>query len=406
MNFGGMGNIEHASLATQRILVTDGDQRAALAVVRSLGAAGASVVVGAGSGRSIAGASRYASGKVELPDPLASPDAFCDRVLRVIEEQSIDIVIPITEAALRPILAADLGSVILPFPDLATFELASDKYRLTELAARRGVPVPAQGIIESPGSESAPDLPAFPVVLKPAVSVTSTEGARTKLTVSHADDAGALARLIADVPPDAYPLLVQQRIVGPGVGLFLLRWNGRILARFAHRRLREKPPSGGVSVYRESIPLPPDALRHAEALLEELDWNGVAMVEFKVDRSSGVPYLMEMTGRFWGSLQLAIDAGVDFPRLLAEAALGRADGPVVTGESGIRLRWLLGDLDHLLIRLRRSRTELHLPAGSPGRLRALGSFLVPWRRGERLEVLRLSDPAPFVREVSHWIRSL
>jgi predicted ATP-grasp superfamily ATP-dependent carboligase len=159
-------------------------------------------------------------------------------------------------------------------------------------------------------------------------------------------------------------------------------------------------------VYRESIPLPPDALRHAEALLEELDWNGVAMVEFKVDRSSGVPYLMEMNGRFWGSLQLAIDAGVDFPKLLAEAALGRADGPVVTGESGIRLRWLLGDLDHLLIRLGRSRTELHLPAGSPGRLRALGSFLVPWRRGERLEVLRLSDPAPFVREVSHWIRSL
>ncbi len=46
------------------------------------------------------------------------------------------------------------------------------------------------------------------------------------------------------------------------------------------------------------------------------------MVEFKADARTGTPYLMEINGRFWGSLQLAIDAGVDFPAILVAAALG------------------------------------------------------------------------------------
>lgn len=406
MNLDRMATTDGSTLAQQRILVTDGDQRAALAVVRSLGAAGAYLLVGAPTQPSLAGSSHHCTIEVALPDPLAAPDAYCDRLRELIAEHDIGMLLPITEAALRPVLATGFESVIVPFPDLQTFELASDKHRLTEIAVRRGIPVPAQGVIVSPGSQSSVALPAFPVVLKPAVSVTSTTGERSKLTVSHADDAESLTRLISDTPHDAYPLLVQQRIVGPGVGLFLLRWDGIILARFAHRRLREKPPSGGVSVYRESISLPADALRYAETLLDKLDWNGVAMVEFKVDRASGVPYLMEMNGRFWGSLQLAIDAGVDFPRLLAEAALGHMSDTVATGRPGVRLRWLLGDLDHLLIRLRRSRRDLHLTEDAPGRLHAIGSFIVPWRPRERLEVLRLSDPGPFFREAADWIRSL
>jgi predicted ATP-grasp superfamily ATP-dependent carboligase len=58
-------------------------------------------------------------------------------------------------------------------------------------------------------------------------------------------------------------------------------------------------------------------------LLGQFDWQGVAMVEFKVEANTGTPYLLEVNGRFWGSLQLAIDAGVDFPALLVDAATGK-----------------------------------------------------------------------------------
>jgi predicted ATP-grasp superfamily ATP-dependent carboligase len=229
--------------------------------------------------------------------------------------------------------------------------------------------------------------------------------ARTKLTVRHAADPRELTRVLtelAEAGDAAFPLLVQQRIVGPGVGIFLLLWEGRVLATFAHRRIREKPPSGGVSVYRESIAADPQLVARSRALLEHLGWCGVAMVEYKVDERTGTPYLMEVNGRFWGSLQLAVDAGVDFPVLLVAAATGAEPEPVPSYTTGVRLRWWWGDVDHLIARMRRSRTALALPPDAPGRWRALRDFLTIHFGRDREEILRLDDPRPFLRESVQW----
>jgi len=51
----------------------------------------------------------------------------------------------------------------------------------------------------------------------------------------------------------------------------------------SHRRLREKPPAGGVSVYRESIALDEGLAGPGLRLLDALGWQGVAMVECKRD---------------------------------------------------------------------------------------------------------------------------
>ena len=128
------------------------------------------------------------------------------------------------------------------------------------------------------------------------------------------------------------------------------------------------------------------------------------MVEFKLYRMTGTPYLMEVNGRFWGSLQLAIDAGIDFPLLLIDAACGAPVAPPPVARTGVRLRWELGDVDYLIAILSRSRTQLHLPPGTPSRLRSAAAVLLPWRPGERWEILRPSDPAPFLREATNWIR--
>ena len=395
-------------LAGRRVLITDGEQRAALALVRSLGAAGAVPFVCSSTDASLAGTSRFAAADMQIADPLEKPEAFVENLREIVGRHSIECLLPVTESALRPVLkSSDLfRGVVLPFPAQDMFSEASDKRRVMELAARLAVPVPRQTVLMTPHTEGelgpGADL-GFPLVLKPAVSVADDAGASMKLSVRHAADRNQLERILEELPAAAFPLLVQERIVGPGIGIFLLRWDGRILARFAHRRLREKPPSGGVSVYRESITPPGDALKHAEALLEALDWQGVAMVEFKRDARTGKFYLMEINGRFWGSLQLAIDAGVDFPRLLVEAGFGRVPERAVDGRPGVRLRWLLGDVDHLLLRVRKSAGELALGPDAPGRIRTLASFLVPWRPGDRWEVLRPSDPEPFVHELRSWV---
>ena len=205
----------------------------------------------------------------------------------------------------------------------------------------------------------------YPVVLKPSRSVAEYRGRRAKFVVRHAASVSDIARAAVELDPAGYPLLVQQRVVGPGVGIFLLVWHGQTLATFAHRRFREKPPAGGVSVYREGIAADPELVRRSRALLDAFGWCGVAMVEYKIDARTSTPYLMEVNGRFWGSLQLAIDSGVDFPGLPRSVALGDAPAPIATYRHGVRSRWFWGDVDHLVARLRRSAEALSLPPGAP-----------------------------------------
>jgi predicted ATP-grasp superfamily ATP-dependent carboligase len=141
-------------------------------------------------------------------------------------------------------------------------------------------------------------------------------------------------------------------------------------------------------------------------LLRGAGWTGVAMVEFKLDARSGIPRLMEVNARFWGSLQLAISAGVDFPFLLYRHALGERPSPPPAYRVGVASRWELGDLDHLLIRLRR-RPGLQLPLHAPPLPRAVLHFLADFfRPAVRHEVFRPNDPAPFVAELQQYVQKL
>ena len=391
------------------VLVTDGAQRASLATVRSLGAAGCDVHVVSSSGKSLAGASRHARAEYRVTDPLQSDAAFADELQRIASRIDADVIIPIAEPSLLALLPrrAMFGRARIPFVDADVFASIADKQRVLAAAADSGIAVPEQTVVERASDVAGIALSAlrYPIVVKPARSVAGEANARIKVGVEHAADAESFRRVLDGMDPRAYPLLLQQRVVGPGIGVFLLLWEGEVLGAFAHRRLREKPPSGGVSVYRESAPLDTELLDRSRALLERFGWSGVAMIEYKIDAATGTPYLMEINGRFWGSLQLAIDAGVDFPALLVRAALDERPQPVTSWRLGVQSRWFWGDVDHLLAMFRRTREELALPAGAPGRAATLGSFLMP-RRGDREEIFRVSDPRPFLRESAQWLRDL
>jgi hypothetical protein len=126
------------------------------------------------------------------------------------------------------------------------------------------------------------------------------------------------------------------------------------------------------------------------------------MVEFRRCTTSGTAYLMEVNARLWGSLQLAIDAGVDFPTMLVKLALGDNVEPITAYRTGVRCRWFWGDVDHLIDRLRHSPTELDLSTLPPSRLRLLLSFAAVAPGRDHFEVLDLSDPRPFVLETRRW----
>ena len=380
-----------------RILITDGNERSALAAARSLIRAGHEVHVVSSRRFALAAVSRKVRAHRLASDPFADPAAHAAALGALAHAEGIELLLPMTDQTVEAVLehrASFPATTAIPFPDLATYRAASDKQGLEELAATCGFSVPETRILPTwrERDVALPDAEFFPAVVKPHRSVVADGSARRKLTVTPVADAAAARAVLERLPASAYPVLLQRHVAGVGEGFFALRWQGRIVAMFAHRRLREKPLTGGVSVYRESIALDERLAIPGRRLLDALDWTGVAMVECKRDPATGRQYVMEMNGRFWGSLQLAIDAGVDFPALLARCVAGDAPAECPAYHTGVRSRWFWGDVDHLYLRLKqhglRLAPFLDLLRMRPGR--------------DRGEIWRWNDPMPFLSETVQW----
>lgn len=386
--------------AAPPVVVLDGEERASLATVRSLVRAGFSVHVTASGRPSLAGAARGATGHRIHVGALDSATSYVDEVARIVRQVGAGVVVPVTDASADAVLRHAVRlppGVTVPFPSLSAYRAASDKVRVHRFALAAGIGIEETEVVARHGDSAPPASELYPGYIKPHRSVVGDD-ARFKAGVVRVESREACQRALERLHPAAFPVLVQRRVTGLGEGVFLARWGGRTIARFGHRRLREKPPGGGVSVLRESMVPDPGVLSACEHMLDELEWSGVAMIEGKRDLRTGSWRVMEINGRFWGSLQLAIDAGVDFPSILVRNATGEdVRGPEQWRE-GLRLRWEWGDLDHLLIRLRRSKETLGLPPEAPGRLGAIRDFLTHWPGSDRLEVFRWSDPMPFVVE--------
>jgi predicted ATP-grasp superfamily ATP-dependent carboligase len=379
----------------KRVLVTDGDQRASLAVARSLGRAGWRVIVGERRSRSLAAVSRYASAEVILPDPSEAPHEYAREVIALSQRLSLQAILPITEASALALLnVPDQLGHLIPMPPLSVFRAVCDKAHVLEVAKLLGIRTPAQYVVTDPSTCHA-DI-ATPVVLKPARSVNHTEtGTTVKVSVQWARTEVELHRKLAEFPPAAFPVLAQEVITGPGIGVFVLMQDGMVRAAFGHQRIREKPPSGGVSVLRRSLPVPAELLEKTSDLLRCLEWTGVAMVEYKRDVRTGDHVLMEINGRFWGSLQLAIDSGIDFPRLLMNAHEGL---PIEQPPCKPTIsRWFWGDVDHLLAVWRDPLTPASL------RMDTLLGFLKAFGPRYKEEVFRWTDPLPFLMESWRWL---
>lgn len=384
---------------SENVLVTDGNQRAALAVTRSLGSNGITVITADVMARTLSGASKYCL-LSEVYSDHGQVEAFIRSLRRIIEKHDIGVILPITEITMFVLLQyrEQFSDVVIPFDSYEKVSLLSDKAALVDLCRKLQIPCPESVCVESGIDALDRNIDfSYPVVLKPYKSRIFSEGKWVSTSVKYAESISELEGLCKHDPVfSAYPFIIQEYVEGYGQGVFLLFNHGRPVASFCHKRLREKPPSGGVSVLCESVDMPPELERMSIRLLQEVEWHGVAMVEFKVNDTSG-PYIMEINTRFWGSLQLAVDAGVDFPYMLYQIAVGEFPASMAkTYHSGVRLRWLLGDFDRLYLLLRSSKYNFR------HKLREVASFFVLCGKGLRYEVNRFGDMRPFIEEVRQY----
>lgn len=338
---------------TRRVLVTDASRSAAIAVIRSLGLRGLHVTAADSEGRSPGFYSRYASARVRYPSPRTDPEGALQTLLGAAQEHGIELVVPVGDE-LAFLLSEERdrfdGVSALALPSKDAYATTQDKAATLELARAQGVPVPRTALVSTveEAREAAASL-GWPVVVKPRASSGFREGRFVEhYEVSYVEDLASLEAEVGALEGRSQVLL-QEYYPGEGHGVELLLHRGRPVAAFQHRRLHEVPITGGASSFRESVALESTLYHYATRLLAALDWTGLAMVEFKVGEDG--PRLMEINGRVWGSLALAVKSGVDFPARMADLYLNgapeNAGQPDTSYKIGVRSRNL--DLEMLWI---------------------------------------------------------
>lgn len=384
-----------------KVLVLDAEQRSALAVTRSLGRVPELEVTTAGSSSvALAGCSRFSARYLQSPSAEREPDAYLAWLKEVVAQTSFAMVLPVTEITSQLLLmnSEHLPGVRLPFASYPTVMTLADKGQLTDCAKRLNIPVPDSQWYRCAAELEAETL-SYPLVLKPCLSKIYTQGRwiTTRVRILRCCD-DLSSELQASPYLHDHPFMLQEFIPGKGAGVFCLYDRGQPAAFFAHRRLREKPPEGGVSVLSESAEVDAAMREYAVKLLDTAKWHGAAMVEFRMS-PEGVPYLMEVNTRFWGSLQLAIDAGVDFPKLLWGIEQRLPHDGQQGYRIGQRLRWFLGDVDSLYIYLKG-------PYRGREKLRRVMQFLRPNLHHSRCEVNRFGDMRPAWHELKLYLKHL
>jgi predicted ATP-grasp superfamily ATP-dependent carboligase len=331
-----------------KVLVTDGDYKHALAIVRSLGRSGHKVTVLASSPNDIAARSRYCAAVERISG--ANPRDSATEVLQILRRNPHDLVIPVgyaTTLALARVRRELLPLALLETPQLEKICFAADKERVREFGASLGIPVPATLYPQSKETlESCASRLGYPLVLKVR---KESAGITVRIVKTRQELFPAYNSLMSDSCQaiDAPPM-IQEYVPGYRCGFFALYQDGGCKRIFMHRRIRENPPVWGISSCAESF-YDPTLKELSVRLLDALQWHGVAMVEFRYDQRDRQYKLLEINPKFWGSLDLALAAGADFPGDLCRMATGVELAYSEEYQRKLRYHWLLfGDLQHAL----------------------------------------------------------
>ena len=337
------------------VLVTDAHTLGSLACIRSLGRAG--YIVHAASARADALGLRSKFSSASVICPAYNDSSYVSWLRSYVRDRGIQVIIPSEGFLLKIRPAFGEFSSLLPISNSEEIVYAAmskaDQFAAFRslagtvsgadhlppyLLSQNGEPLPDSHVLESLG------LPLY-VKVDECYSLHDKGGG-----VYFSASAGEASKLLQFLVPDFRKALVEGHVQGRGIGVFFLMWNGELLAEFMHRRIHEVPHTGGASSYRESWwhqAIRDDALLKLKAM----KWQGVAMMEYRWNADDDQFYFMEMNARFWGSLHLALFAGLDFPRMLVDAFLGYPPQPVIGPPPVVRCRYTIpGEVRYVLSR--------------------------------------------------------
>ena len=388
----------HNSPSASGAIVPAINTASSTAALRSLGQRGIKPVAISEREDPPGGRSRYRDELITVPDPTIDLVGYEERVLGLARRPDVRTILPFREADIyvlarnKQSLADHVGT---PWPSLDTLRAVQDRVELFTAAEAVGVATPTTRTLDE-WQDWERD-----VIVKPRYTVHATEYS-DRFAESHTQWSST-RYLASDERPDRDELvgeighvpLVQEYVPkSDEYGFFALYDHGESVATFQHRQRRGWKYCGGPSAYRESTDIP-ELEAAGLRLLDELDWHGVAMVEFLRDPNTGEFKLMEVNPRFWSSLPFTVQAGVDFPHLYWSQATGRPIEEAPSYEVGVAGHLLRGELLHLHSIL----TEDYPLVDRPSFVRTAFDVATSLVRHPRFDYLDTDDLGPFIRDL-------
>lgn len=303
-----------------------GGAHGSLGVVRSLGRRGIPVWVLVGN-HPIAKYSRFATKSLVWPD--VDDVHALDYLLGLAERYNLRgwVLFPGGDAEARFIALhrQTLTNVFrVTTPAWETLRWAADKNLTYQLAAEIGVGCPWTFRPRDRGDLMEASY-QFPLILKP--TARNSINAFTQAKAWRVGDAASLLSRYDEAVSlvGAESVLVQELIPGDGSCQFSYAAacaGGVPVASLIARRRRQYPIEFGfTSTFVQSIE-EPEVEELASRFLKATGYSGLVELEFKYDRRDCRYKLLDVNARTWSWLPLGGKAGVDFPWVMWELALG------------------------------------------------------------------------------------
>jgi predicted ATP-grasp superfamily ATP-dependent carboligase/protein tyrosine phosphatase (PTP) superfamily phosphohydrolase (DUF442 family) len=262
----------------------------------------------------------------------------------ILKNGDYDLFVPIGANSVQ--LAAEFKNEIseytrVPITDQSKINFAFNKRNVSSLANKIGIRAPKEYSVKEI-NEKKDEI--FPLFVKYVFE--NKRKFEPLLLKSHQHFVNFIQKY-SNIPENE--MLFQERIQGQGQAFFAFYCSGKLHEYYMHKRIREISKQGGASTCAETI-FEEDLLIHGRKILDVLKWHGPAMVEFKREVKSNELFIMEINPKFWGSLALGIQSGVNVAEIIIKIAENLPYIPTPNSElKKIRLSWPLnGDLKNIL----------------------------------------------------------
>jgi predicted ATP-grasp superfamily ATP-dependent carboligase len=327
------------------VFVPDGTTRISLAVVRSLGRKGYKVACGDERLLSMTAASKYCLKSFRYPPTSKSIKKYHHWLIDFLKKNNVKVYLPILDDTTKHAVQnqEEISKYTkLYLPDYESYISVSQKNRASEIARKIGSNVPKSIEITNKRDLDKVKKLNFPVIIK---AIECAGGRGNKICNEYEEVLDNY-----DYLEKKFGKCIVSEYFPPGgdaIGVAcLIGENKNIINVFCHKRLKQYPPEGGQSVLCESYEHK-EAKEAAIKILHYANYKGIALIEFKVNPNDGKLYFIEVNPRFWGSINLPMAVGIDFPHNVYKLALGEKVERKHSYKLGVMCRWYAGEFLYL-----------------------------------------------------------